>query len=259
MSKKTIKMAVPKGSLQKLTGEFFSKSGIPLEGYGVEVRNYRPTIEIPGVEIKVLRPQEIPVLISRGYYDIGISGLDWYEESRCQRNVQDILDLKYGKVDIVLAVPDNWDDVTKPEELFNKFDAYGRSLRIWTEYLNLTEEFIFNFLDMEPTILSPYQMLSRGRHSPVILFHSFGATESKPPEDGEAIVDNTSTGGTLRANGLKIIHKLLPNSTARLFVNRRSLQDQEKQERIDIIKSSLSKNVPDKFENNQAFKGHISW
>jgi ATP phosphoribosyltransferase len=88
------------------------------------------------------------------------------------------------------------------------------------------------------------------------VFHSFGATESKPPEDGDAIVDNTETGNTLRANGLKIIEKVLPNSTARLLVNRRSLRNREKQSIIQAVRTAMISAAPTRRDAEPVF-GHI--
>lgn len=170
-----VRLAVPKGSLQSATAEFLAKAGLELEGYGKGSRNYRPRIsassrisnEIPDisekVKVKVLRPQEIPILVSRGYYDLGISGLDWYRESRCERNVSDAVDLGFGRVDIVLAVPETWSDVNDAATLFSKYGAptNTKPLRIWTEYLNLSEDFILNFENTEPSIISPYVGLKR--------------------------------------------------------------------------------------------------
>jgi ATP phosphoribosyltransferase len=90
----------------------------------------------------------------------------------------------------------------------------------------------------------------------VAVFHSFGATESKPPEDGDAIVDNTETGRTLVANGLKIIEKVLPNSTARLLVNRRSLRNREKQAIIQNVRNAMLSATPTRREAEPVF-GHI--
>src|SRR5438067_101737 len=123
-----VKLAVPKGSIQKKTAEFLSRAGLPLEDYGEGSRSYRPKIAIEGVEVKVLRPQEIPILLSRGYYDLGISGMDWYLESRVANNVEDLVDLGFGKVDIVLAVPDIWPEVNGAEGLFKKFHASSGKL-----------------------------------------------------------------------------------------------------------------------------------
>src|SRR5690606_28157462 len=134
------------------------------------------------------------------------------------------------KVHIVLAVPDAWEDVNSADDLFRKYRSMAstRTLRIWTEYLNLADQFVFKYEGTEATIVSPYAGIHRERHSGIEIFHSFGATESKPPEDGDAIIDNTETGRTLRANGLKIIHKVLASSTAQLLANRRSLLDRDK-------------------------------
>ena len=191
---------------------------------------------------------------------MGISGIDWYQESECESNVEDVLDLGFGRVDIVLAVPDKWEDVQSTTDLFHKFvDSTGtHPLRIWTEYLNLTASLIRQHTDLEPSLYSPYARLhvERRSSSPVAIFHSFGATESKPPEDGDAIVDNTETGRTLRANGLKIIEKVLPNSTARLLVNRRSLRNHDKQSIIREVTDGLSTAAPTRRETEPVF-GHI--
>ena len=256
-----VRLAVPKGSLQKTTAPFLARAGLALEGYGEGSRNYRPSLGIEGVTVKVLRPQEIPMLLSEGLYDLGISGLDWYVESKCQRNVADVVNLGFGRVDIVLAVPDAWEDVTNAEELFRKFirSTSKDPLRIWTEYLNIADEFVFQYQQSDPTLISPYAGLHRNRHSGIRIYHSFGATESKPPEDGEAIIDNTETGRTLHANGLKIIHKVLPNSTARLLANRRTLLDDAKRQRIDRIVQACQGAAPKREERKRQLNGHLTW
>jgi ATP phosphoribosyltransferase len=259
--KRPVKLAVPKGSLQKTTADFLARAGIPLQDYGENTRSYRPKSGIEGVEVKVLRPQEIPILLSRGYYDLGFSGLDWYYESRCERNVEDLVDCGFGKVDIVLAVPDAWADVNSVEDLFKRFrgSTSKNPLRIWTEYLNLADEFVFKYEGTEATVVSPYAGIHRERHAGIEIFHSFGATESKPPEDGDAIIDNTETGRTLRANGLKIIHKVLAGSTAQLLANRRSLLDRDKEERIEQIRVACQKAAPQVTERRRTRYGHIDW
>ena len=72
---------------------------------------------------------------------------------------------------------------------------------------------------VEPSVITPWLNVRRRGFSNVSIFLSFGATEAKPPEDAEAIIDNTETGRTLRANNLKIIGNVLSNSTARLIAN----------------------------------------
>ena len=255
-----VKFAIPKGSLEKKMSAFFERAGLGISGYADGSRGYRPKLDIPGVSAKVLRPQEIPYMLAAGFYDIGISGLDWYLESECASNVAELLDLGVGRVDIVLAVPETWEDVNNAEELFEKFldSTATHPLRIWTEYLNLTEALVRKHTDLEPSLYTPYSRLhvERRTSSPVAIFHSFGATESKPPEDGDAIVDNTETGRTLRANGLKIIGKLLPSSTARLLVNRRSLRNREKLAVIYQVRDVLMGAAPTRREEEPVF-GHV--
>ena len=134
-----LKFAIPKGSLEKKMLTFFEKAGLTTKGYADGSRSYRPDLGMPGVSAKVLRPQEIPYMLAAGFYDIGISGLDWYLESESAANVADLLDLGVGRVDIVLAVPQSWDDINSTADLFQKFvDStsthplrFGRSISTW--------------------------------------------------------------------------------------------------------------------------------
>lgn len=256
----SIRFAIPKGSLARKTRAFLERAGIDPKGYADGSRRYRPDLGIDGVETKMMRPQEIPYLLQAGFFDIGITGVDWYYESEVTSNVEDLLDLGFGRVDIVLCVSDQWDDVRSARDLFAKFvDSTGtQPLRIWTEYLNLTEALIRDYTDLEPSLYSPYTRLNvkRSGASPIAIFHSFGATESKPPEDGEAIVDNTETGSTIRANSLKIVHKVLEGSTAHLLANRRALRNRAKREAIFRVRDQFAAVAPTRIEEEPVF-GHI--
>ncbi|HSQ49139.1 MAG TPA: ATP phosphoribosyltransferase, partial [Candidatus Deferrimicrobiaceae bacterium] len=95
-----LKFAIPKGSLEKATAEFFSKSGYKI---GSAERTYRPSINDPQIEMKVLRPQEIPVFVSEGLQDLGITGEDWVKENRA--DVEVLQNLEYGKIRLIIAVP----------------------------------------------------------------------------------------------------------------------------------------------------------
>ncbi len=259
---KTIRFALPKGRLQKNTAKCFAEAGIDLEDYEEGGKTYRAHFAgYENVFVKLFKPQEIPTLVARGAYDLGISGLDWYMETRCERNVEPLVDLNFGRVDIVLAVPNSFEDVNSAEDLFTKYRGTGTkdSLRIWTEYLNLTDQLVLRYEGIEASIVSPMPV-ARDRHSSIAIYHSFGATESKPPEDGEAIVDNTETGNTLRANDLKIIHKLLPGgSTAHLMANRRSLLDTSKRDRIEDMRAKLQDSVAGVVDRRKPSVGHLDW
>lgn len=229
-----IRLALPKGSLEADTAAFLAGAGIVPEGY-VNGRSYRPTLDIPWLEVKVLRPQEIPIYVRQGYYDVGITGLDWFLETRAGDESEVILDCGYGRVDILAAVPEAWDHVDTVEDLL----ALPGEVRISTEYINLTQDLILRATGVEPTILTPWYSVRRHRYSNIVLILSFGATEGKPPEDAEAIVDNSATGSTLRANHLKVIGTVLAGSTARLIANRGTLHDAARAHLVDELCAML--------------------
>ena len=237
-----IKFAIPKGSLEKATAEFFSKSGYKIGG---TERTYRPSINDPQIEMKVLRPQEIPVFVSEGLQDLGITGEDWVKENRA--DVEILQNLEYGKIKLVIAVPKSCQNVTMGE-FMESIWAQGKNFRISTEYLNIASEYLKStpqykkrFGDAEPMLVTPWWR--KGDNARAKIFLSFGATEAKPPEDSDAIMDVTETGTTIEANNLKIIDTVL-RSAAILIANKKSLEDPEKREKIyDIV--ALLKGVVD--------------
>jgi ATP phosphoribosyltransferase len=237
-----LKFAIPKGSLEKATSEFFSKSGFKIGG---TERTYRPSINDPQIELKVLRPQEIPVFVSEGLQDIGITGEDWVKENRA--DVEILQNLEYGKIRLVIAVPKTCENMTMGE-FMESIWAQGKNFRISTEYLNIASEYIKNtpqykkrFGSAEPMLVTPWWR--KGDNARAKVFLSFGATEAKPPEDSDAIMDVTETGTTIEANNLKIVDTVL-RSAAVLIANKKALEDPEKREKIyDIV--ALLKGVVD--------------
>jgi ATP phosphoribosyltransferase len=197
-------------------------------------------INDPEIELRILRPQEIPILVSEGLYDIGISGCDWVQETSA--DVELLQNLEYGRVRLVAAVPKSWADITSLSSLLEKFLVDGRNIRISTEYLNITARHIQNnpvyrrfFGDLEPLTVTPWWR--KGQNPQVAIFLSFGATEAKPPEVTDAIVDVTETGTSLEQNNLKVIEVLL-ESTAFLIANKESLRS-EKGEKIFDVRAML--------------------
>jgi len=237
-----LKFAIPKGSLEKATAEFFSKSGYKIGG---TERTYRPSINDPQIELKVLRPQEIPVFVSEGLQDLGITGEDWVRENRA--DVEILQNLEYGKIKLVIAVPKSCENMTMGE-FMESIWSQGKNFRISTEYLNIASEFLKNtpqykkrFGDADPMLVTPWW--KKGDNSRAKIFLSFGATEAKPPENSDAIMDVTETGTTIEANNLKIIDTVL-RSSAILIANKKALEDPEKREKIyDIV--ALLKGVVD--------------
>ncbi|MDD4326531.1 MAG: ATP phosphoribosyltransferase [Candidatus Bathyarchaeota archaeon] len=238
-----LKFAIPKGSLEKATAEFFSKSGFKI---GASDRTYRPSINDPKIELKVLRPQEIPVFVSEGLQDIGITGEDWVRENRA--DVEVLQNLEYGKIRLVIAVPKTVPEGTTLGQFMESVWDNGRNFRVSTEYLNIASEYLKNqpqykkrFGDADPMLVTPWWR--KGDNPRVKIFLSFGATEAKPPENSDCIMDVTETGTTIDANNLRIIETVL-TSSAILISNKKALEDPEKREKIyDIV--ALLKGVVD--------------
>ena len=208
-----LSLALPKGSLEEQTYKLFEDANLRLRKPD---RGYNPTIDDPRIDkVKILRPQEIPVYVASGDFDLGISGFDWVTETKS--DVIEIAELPYAKtgtgtVKLVLAVSDK-------SAIYSASDIAPGS-RITTEFPNITRSFF------------------EGLGIPVEIFFSYGATEAKVPDFMDALVDLTETGYTLRLNGLRIVETIL-ESTTRLFTNRASWEDPNKREAIEAIRTLL--------------------
>ncbi len=212
MAKDTLKLIIPKGSLEQATVDLFRRAGWNIS---ISPRSYFPSIDDDEIILARLRAQEVSRYVESGTFDAGLTGKDWVLEN--DSDVVVIDDLVYSKVSPtparwVLAV-DAESDYRKPEDLEGK--------RIATELVRFTRNFFAE------------------RKTNVEVEFSWGSTEAKVKEGVvDAIVDVTETGSTLRANGLRIIHTLLTSNT-QLIANRRSLQ-KSFQKRQDPADSSLA-------------------
>jgi ATP phosphoribosyltransferase len=230
----TVKFAIPKGSIEEATFKILEQAWQSISGRG---RTYRVKLSDPEIEVKVLRPQEIPTYVQEGFYDVGITGKDWVREAKA--DITTLLDLEYGKVKQVIAVPESFavEDLTG---LIEEFAAKKKPLRISSEYLTTTsahfksnQAYQKHFGILDPMIITPW--LRVGENKNVQIFLSFGATEAKPPEDVDAIFDITETGTTLGQNNLKIID-IVMESSAVVVANRGALRNTKKREKIaDMI------------------------
>lgn len=209
-----IDIAIPKGSLLNQTLQLFEQAGLEVRR---TEREYNARINDPRIgKVKILRPQEIPTYVAKGYFDLGISGTDWIMESGAVATT--VCELNYGKqgpgrVKLVVAVPEG-------QDVHSARDIKPGS-RVATEYPNLTRSFF------------------QGLGIPVEIQFSYGATEAKVPELTDVVVDLTETGSTLRKNGLKIIDVML-ESTSELIANKKSWANPEKREDILAIETLLS-------------------
>jgi len=208
-----LSLALPKGSLEEQTLLLFEQADLTVKRSS---REYNPTCADPRIErVKILRPQEIPVFVQDGYFDLGISGHDWVRESGA--DVVEVAELPYAKtgtgvVNMVLAVPQ--------ESTVASAADIAPGSRITTEFPKTTKAF-FDDLGIE-----------------VEVFFSYGATEAKVPEMMDALVDLTETGSTLRRNGLKIVDIIL-TSTTRLIANRAAWEDPDTRREIEEIRTLL--------------------
>jgi ATP phosphoribosyltransferase len=191
-----LRLVLPKGSLEKATLELFAAADLSVTRSS-EV-DYRAAIDDPRVdEVRILRPQEIPLYVADGLFDVGITGRDWIEERGSA--VTSLGVLPYSKatanpIRVVLAVPTD-SPVTSVADLAHAGTGPGGSLRVSTEYPELTGRYLE----------------SHGVKAEVSL--SYGATEAKVPDIADCVVEITETGRALRAAGLKIVETLLVSHT----------------------------------------------
>ncbi len=205
-----LSLVLPKGSLEKATLELFDAADLTVRR-GSD-RDYHATIDDPRVDrVRFLRPQEIPVYVEQGLFDLGITGRDWITETGAQ--VEGLGELTYSKatanpVRIVLAVPMDH-PARRPEEL-------PAGIRVSTEFPAMTAAY-FQRLGVAARVVP-----------------SYGATEAKVPDIVDAIVDITETGSSLRKNGLRILDTLLTSYTE-LVANPQAAADPAARAAMDDI------------------------
>ena len=229
-----VRLAIPKGSLEKDTFDLLERAWYRIYGKN---RTYRPVLSDQEVEVKLLRPQEIPIAVNEGAYDVGITGEDWVRETNV--DIEVLFDLRYGAVRLVFAAPEST-HATSADEYVEGLWNSGRPVRISTEYLNIAARYVSSltsyrrrFGEKSPLVITPWW--TKGDNKAARIYLSFGATEAKPPEEADAILDVVETGTTLQANKLRILDTVL-QSTSVLIVNRESLKDGGKREKIyDIL------------------------
>jgi ATP phosphoribosyltransferase len=216
-----LRLVLPKGSLERATLDLFEEADLAVS------RNsdvdYRATIDDPRVsEVRILRPQEIPLYVADGLFDVGITGRDWIEERGSDVATMGVL--RYSKVTeqpirVVLAVPVE-SPVASVADLPATATGAGGALRVSTEYPELTRRYLE----------------SHGVNAEVSL--SYGATEAKVPDIADCVVEITETGRALRAAGLKIVETLLVSHTE-LIANPTSAKDPEKNHAIKQLLTLL--------------------
>ena len=209
----TLKLGIPKGSLQDATIQLFARAGFNIR---VGSRSYFPTIDDPDIECMLIRAQEMARYVADGVLDAGLTGQDWIAEHELGGTVKhpltSVADLIYakqsfGKVRWVLAAPEN-SRFKSPTDFANATIA--------TELVRVTKAY-FDRLNV-----------------PVNVEFSWGATEVKPPVLADGIVEATETGSTLRANRLSILDTIMESNT-QLIANDTALADLGKRTKLENI------------------------
>jgi ATP phosphoribosyltransferase len=179
--------------------------------------DYKASIDDPRIaEVRILRPQEIPVYVAEGLFDLGITGRDWIEET--SSNVASLGELRYSKatdrpVRVVVAVA-NDSPATSVADL-------GHGVRVTTEYPEMTRRYF----------------AERGVNADIKL--SYGASEAKIPDIADCVVDITETGRALKAAGLRVIDTMLTSYTE-LIANPESHADPDKRHAMDQLMTLLT-------------------
>jgi ATP phosphoribosyltransferase len=196
-----LRVLIPKGRIFEKVSGVFADAGFPIE---TADRTYRPTMEMDWLDVKIMKPQNVGELLEQGSHDAGFTGVDWIQESGS--DVKQILDLGFDKVKIVAAIPEELDEAA----------LKSKKLVVATEYVNLAERWL------------------KASGYTYRILRTYGATEVFPPDDADMIIDNTSTGQTLRDNGLKIIGSILESST-RFVASHAALENTMKRGRIEEL------------------------
>lgn len=222
----TVRLALPDGHQQQPTIDLFNRAGIGIDDYPSDTGNRRPKIDIEGVSVKVIRPQDMPLQVSNGYFDLAITGRDWLTEHLNQfpsSPVKELLALGFGRVRLVAVVSQEL-AIDDTGELRQRVAESKEPLRVASEYVNIADRYA------RDNHLGHYRVIP-----------TWGATEAFLPEDADLLIENTETGRTIARHNLKIIDTLF-ESTACLIGGTGSV-DPSKSKRMKYIIGKLKNAV----------------
>ncbi len=203
-----LRILLAKGRIYESVYELLSDVGISLK---LAERTYFPVTNQDDLAFQVVKPQIASALLAGGKADVGFSGKDWVYENGVQDGVEEIMDLGFDGVKIVAAIPNTVD-----------FEALVQGkVTIATEYQNLSKKWISE-KKIDGTIFRTWGT-------------SEGFVQDSPDSLAQILVDNTSTGSSLRANNLKIVDTLMTSST-RMYASKEALKDPEKKQKILELK-----------------------
>ena len=212
-----LRLALPDGHQKEPSVDFLRKAGLEVAGYASG--KSRPDLGVEGVATKVIRPQDMPLQVASGNFDVALTGKDWLRDHLCQfpsSPVEQLLELDFGWVRVVAVVCGDV-PVSSAAELRGLMES-GRmgGLRVATEYVNIADKFARDHH------LGHYRIIP-----------TWGATEAFLPEDADLLIENTQTGQTLARHGLKIIDVLFESTAC--IIGSRDIAPQRRGQRDALL------------------------
>jgi len=220
-----VSLALPDGHQQGHAVTLLNRAGLKIEGYNVGKATNRPRIDLEGVTVKVIRPQDMPLQVANGNFDLAITGRDWLKDHLYRfpsSPVDEVLVLGFGKVRIVVVVSkdlhvSSTDDLRKMRK--------DSALRVASEYVNIADKYAHD------NHLVPYKLIP-----------TWGASEAFLPEDADVLIENTETGSTIAKHNLKIIDTLF-ESSACLIGNTEAIRRPDKKDKIAYLVETMRRGV----------------
>ena len=203
-----LKILLAKGRIYESVYELLNDVGISIH---LPDRQYFPTTNQKDLAFQVVKPQITSFLLANNKADVGFSGKDWVYENGVENEVVEPPPLGLDPARIVAAIPEARD--------FDKI-LKGK-VTIATEYQNLSKKWV-DSKKVDGTI-----------------FRTWGTSEGFVQDDDDSIaqilIDNTSTGSSLKANRLKIVDTLMESST-RMYASKQAMENPEKKQKIMELK-----------------------
>ncbi len=203
-----LKILLAKGRIYESVYELLSDVGISIY---LPDRTYFPITNQDDLAFQVVKPQIVSCLLATDKADVGFSGKDWVYENEVQDKVEEIMDLGFDPVRIVAAIPEAYD--------FQKI--ISKPVTIATEYQTLSRKWV------------------QDKKIDGTLFRTWGTSEGFVQDNEDSIaqilIDNTSTGSSLKANKLKVVDTLMESST-RMYASKTAMQNPEKRQKIMELK-----------------------
>ena len=208
-----VRMALPDGHQQKHAVAALEAAGLKVDGYSTGECVARPRADIPGLALKVIRPQDMPQQVALGHFDLAISGRDWLVDHLCAfpaSPVEEAVDLGLGCYSVAAVISRDL-PADSLDHAISLWRQEGReTVRLASEYVNIADH------------------CARRHHLPRYkVIPISGASEGFVPEDAELLIEGTETGATLAANNLKAVDAML-ESTACVIVRRGPVPDKKR-------------------------------